>query len=671
MAKISRRTLCLAVAAFLMAVLLPFVLNGSAAAETNLGKTTKDNVNFRVGPSMKDSLLFRIPINTVLECEGTKTANGYDWYIVKSKDPTSKYATVYTGYVRSDCFRMLTDAEAEKYNGGGGGGGSSTDPTADNTDAPAGTIGYITHYGVNFRTAPGKKVIKQLDKGTEVNVLTIPSFIDNNHWYKVEYQGSVGYIMSTYMSLTGTDPVITPTPTPKPDTGDVLGYVQTIKGSVNVRASIGGTSITQVGKYETFPYLLPPVKRGSYTWYFVQVSSSVKGYIRGDCVKVVKGGGGETGLITPTPTPIPVITPTPTPEVLNPTGWVKTTDYAVNVRKGPGSSDIIGRIDKKGTILPFYGDPVISQKGIKWYQIYHKDYGFAYIHGGFVEETDEGGTVVTPTPTPTATPTPTPTATPSPTPTGGTPSTPTPPPSEGTKTEASYTTLRPGSSGNAVKNLVTELKNQGYFKYEVTSNYTSSVETAVRNFQAAKGLATDGIAGEKTQHALFNTVPIGTGDRTNYQITLYPAEKIDWNTGGIQELWTRGANVKVYDVKTGIVWWAHRWAGGLHVDAEPLTAEDTHRLCLIYGVSDSSQITNKTHWQRRPILITIGTRTFAASMYGVPHNYPDGDTIDNNDFKGQLCIHFTNSKTHESKKVDTLHQEAIEYAWKNAPNGHK
>ena len=205
----------------------------------------------------------------------------------------------------------------------------------------------------------------------------------------------------------------------------------------------------------------------------------------------------------------------------------------------------------------------------------------------------------------------------------------------------------------------------------IVSKYTSAVETAVRAFQKAKGLAIDGIAGAATQHKLFNTVPIGTADRSNLAMTLYPAEKIDWFTGGIQELWPRGSNFKVYDVNTGIVFWAHRWSGGLHADIEPLTKADTARICKMYGVSKSSDITEKKNWQRRPCLVTIGTRTFACSLFGVPHNYPDGDTISDNDFRGQMCLHFTNSKTHDSKKVDSGHQEAIDYAWLNAPNGHK
>ncbi|MBQ9300684.1 MAG: hypothetical protein IJ214_09245, partial [Clostridia bacterium] len=49
--------------------------------------------------------------------------------------------------------------------------------------------------------------------------------------------------------------------------------------------------------------------------------------------------------------------------------------------------------------------------------------------------------------------------------------------------------------------------------------------------------------------------------------------------------------------------------------------------------------------------------------YGVPHNYPAGDTIANNKFNGQFCVHFVNSQVHKTKKVDSAHQSAIKYAY--------
>ena len=161
----------------------------------------------------------------------------------------------------------------------------------------------------------------------------------------------------------------------------MLGYVQTIKGSVNIRAAIGGTSLTQVAKYVTMPYLLSPVKRGNYTWYFVQLSNGMKGYVRGDCVKIVKGGGGGGGGGTVTPTPTPTSTGGGGGSTDTPTGYVTTTMDNVNIRKGVWG-DLVTVCKKKGTTFPYYGEPRVSGS-VKWYFI-KGDFGFAYIHGGYL-----------------------------------------------------------------------------------------------------------------------------------------------------------------------------------------------------------------------------------------------------------------------------------------------
>ena len=65
--------------------------------------------------------------------------------------------------------------------------------------------------------------------------------------------------------------------------------------------------------------------------------------------------------------------------------------------------------------------------------------------------------------------------------------------------------------------------------------------------------------------------------------------------------------------------------------------------------------------------ISLKGRSFAASIYGVPHNYPAGDKIPDNNFNGQFCVHFLNSKIHSSGRVDSDHQKAIEEAYNAAP----
>jgi hypothetical protein len=143
---------------------------------------------------------------------------------------------------------------------------------------------------------------------------------------------------------------------------------------------------------------------------------------------------------------------------------------------------------------------------------------------------------------------------------------------------------------------------------------------------------------------------------------------VDWYTGDINTFWGRGETAVMTDVKTGISLRIKRWAGGLHVDGEPLTGADTAALAQVYGVKNAQEILEKNLYQRRPVWITLKGRSFAASLYGVPHNYPAGDTIPGNDFNGQLCIHFYNSRTHASGTVDSDHMRAIQTAYDSAPS---
>ena len=790
---VNRRLLSLALALCLMLTLIPSATGTlpSAYAEgaaLRYGVVTHNDVHTRYGPGEK--IAFNLPLNHVCEIREDKIVNGVKWYKIATVNPERKNNELHIVWIHGDFFTELSAEQVKAYTSTGsfatptpipsdnGSGQPTPTPTpvpdsSKNVDLPAieGSIGSVTAGGTNFREGPGTGYhsITRLDRNTQVELLTIPSIRGNgNTFFKVRYNGIVGYIMSDFISIISGGPangettVTTPTPTPTnngnnnnnnnnnnfttgsyvklilsschlrnaPDgdydkdndwegrgstlplngsgvkkgnytwypvlkngktyyvrndcvevysgdatptptyttglitptpapSGDVLGYVQTIKGGCNLRATISGTIIKQIAKNVILPYLLEPVQKNGYTWYFVADGAN-RGYLRGDVVKKVSAPAPTptptptpAGDNTPTPTPATgLITPTPVP-TREPTGYLKTTSGGVNLRKKAGYTDPIGQV-AKNVVMPYYGEPT-KVKGVLWYNVEHKTLGNGWIHADYVTKCNaDGSALATPTPAPTNTPEPGTTVSPN-----------------GGAQEATYTTLKTGSTGNAVKNLVTELKRQGYYSGSVTNKYTTSVAEAVRAFQKAKGLYVDGVAGAATQHKLFGTVPVGAGDTSNLTMTLYPAEKIDWYTGGINEMWARGSNYKVYDVKTGIVWWAHRWAGGLHVDAEPLTAADTARLCRCYGVTTSQEIASKNLYQRRPLLVTIGTRTFACSLYGVPHNYPEGDTISTNEFRGQLCIHFTNSRTHNSNKVDSGHEDAIQYAWEHAPNGHQ
>ncbi len=126
----------------------------------------------------------------------------------------------------------------------------------------------------------------------------------------------------------------------------------------------------------------------------------------------------------------------------------------------------------------------------------------------------------------------------------------------------------------------------------------------------------------------------------------------DWWTSGIHYRFARGETAIVTDVATGITWRVYRGGGTNHADVQPYTAADTAAMKKACG-------SNYGTWARRAIWVTVDGKRYAASMNCMPHG--EG-SIKNNDFDGHYCIHFTNSRTHGSNKVDPQHQAAIKKA---------
>ncbi|MBR4500717.1 MAG: SH3 domain-containing protein [Clostridia bacterium] len=135
----------------------------------------------------------------------------------------------------------------------------------------------------------------------------------------------------------------------------------------------------------------------------------------------------------------------------------------------------------------------------------------------------------------------------------------------------------------------------------------------------------------------------------------YVTEDLDWFGKG-KGLFGSGDSLQVKDCKTGYIWTCRVLYGSNHLDLEPMTAADTAVMTSAYG----GNIT----YVRRPVLVKYNGHVYAGSIYGVPHG--DQTIIDNN-FDGQFCIHFTGSMTHGTDRVDADHQacvrEAMGYTW--------
>ena len=205
--------------------------------------------------------------------------------------------------------------------------------------------------------------------------------------------------------------------------------------------------------------------------------------------------------------------------------------------------------------------------------------------------------------------------------------------------------LRKGATGTAVKTLQTNLKKLGFYTAYVDGSFGATTESAVKAFQRKYGLTADGVAGSATLKKIESAVASASSGKIT-------TERLDWFNGG-KNVIPNGAVFQIKDVSTGLIFSARRQSGGSHMDAEPLTAEDTAILKKINGGTFS--------WRRRAVLVKYNGHVYAASIYSEPHGT---NTILDNNFDGQFCLHFYGSKTHGTNRVDADHQKCVEQAMK-------
>ena len=146
-------------------------------------------------------------------------------------------------------------------------------------------------------------------------------------------------------------------------------------------------------------------------------------------------------------------------------------------------------------------------------------------------------------------------------------------------------------------------------------------------------------------------------DNINYTELLNKVNnvtKLDW-FDVVNNFFTKYTlTAKVIDCKTKKAYSVIRVGGYNHADVQPIDAENTAIMKSIYD--------NEWSWVRRPVWVEINGSYVAGSINGMPHGYT---LIEGNNMDGHTCIHFLNSKTHGTKRVDEAHQEAVAYAFEH------
>ena len=208
---------------------------------------------------------------------------------------------------------------------------------------------------------------------------------------------------------------------------------------------------------------------------------------------------------------------------------------------------------------------------------------------------------------------------------------------------------KPGEQGSQVKLLQNKLIEEGFLHEGADSAvYNEITRSAVAVFQAQNGIRATGIADLDTLLILFRK------PKAKLEDTQMP----EWYGGG-SDLIPFGAIFEVKDVRSGAIFSVYRMMGESHLDAEPLTKEDTEKMKIAYP---------KWSWDRRPILIRYKGQVYAASMNGKPHSYQSNKK---SGFPGHFCIHFAFSRGDSSQRLDAMHQQAVLEAaatqWEDPP----
>ena len=146
--------------------------------------------------------------------------------------------------------------------------------------------------------------------------------------------------------------------------------------------------------------------------------------------------------------------------------------------------------------------------------------------------------------------------------------------------------------------------------------------------------------------------PVITDTETGAPSWKSKVVKLDWFKTGKNVL-KRGGYGYIYDITTGIKLRIKRMGGTNHADVEPATKADTAKLKKIAG--------GKFSWVCHAVILMANGQYVACSINTMPH----GDqTIKNNGYDGQFCLHMVGSLTHGTKKINPNHQACIDKAYK-------
>lgn len=466
--------------------------SATSSSSSPTAKVTGSSVNIRKSASTGAAVLKRVEQGTVLEA--LSISDG--WVKVK-------YSGV-TGYVSADYVKVS---------------GLSSSSGSSETLKEMDSKGAINASEVNVREGAGTSSSKMysLSKGASVDVTGI-----KGDWYRVHTSKGTGYVLAKYVTLVSDSNSTAASDSTSESLKEMSAMGSITAGGVNVRksASTSAKALYKLGKGDDVS-----VTGRQGDWYRIKTSEGT-GFVKSDYIKVDTSSSSSSDSYT----------------VKDMTGTASITGSSVNVRKSPSKDAAKAyQLDKGAsvTITGISGD---------WYRI-KTGKGEGFVKGDFLEmdvvvsnslkegmkDSSEvkamqarlielgylsgsadgdfgastkaalvafqknagltadgiaGATTIkalNSSSAPKASASASATAAPT------------------SSTSATYTTLKQGSNGEAVKKLQKRLIELGYLTGSADGDYGRATTDAVKAFQKQAGLTADGIAGASTQKAVYSS----------------------------------------------------------------------------------------------------------------------------------------------------------------------
>lgn len=468
--------------------------SATSSSSSPTAKVTGSSVNIRKSASTGAAVLKRVEQGTVLEA--VSISDG--WVKVK-------YSGV-TGYVSADYVKVS---------------GLSSSSGSSETLKEMDSKGAINASEVNVREGAGTSSGKMysLSKGASVDVTGI-----KGDWYRVHTSKGTGYVLAKYVTLVSDSNSTAASDSTSESLKEMSAMGTITAGGVNVRksASTSAKALYKLGKGDDVS-----VTGRQGDWYRIKTSEGT-GFVKSDYIKVDTSSSSSSSSDSYT--------------VKDMTGTASITGSSVNVRKSPSKDAAKAyQLDKGAsvTITGISGD---------WYRI-KTGKGEGFVKGDFLEmdvvvsnslkegmkDSSEvkamqarlielgylsgsadgdfgastraalvafqknagltadgiaGATTIkalNSSSAPKASASASATAAPT------------------SSATATYTTLKQGSNGEAVKKLQKRLIELGYLTGSADGDYGRATTDAVKAFQKQAGLTADGIAGASTQKAVYSS----------------------------------------------------------------------------------------------------------------------------------------------------------------------